>query len=162
MINNIINNINKNKNYIDETIYIIQYPKGKLSVSYGILDNIYEDKKFNFNHKCSTEGGSSGSPILNINNKLIGIHKEGYNNKKNKGTFLNYPIKEFIRIFSIKNKLSFASRVDIKNVSSYIDGADKKSEEEKNEDLEDLRNKMSLLYKENISLKEVVKDLKKK
>ena len=34
IINEIINNINKNKNYIDETIYIIQYPKGKLSVSY--------------------------------------------------------------------------------------------------------------------------------
>ena len=79
IINDIINNNNKNKNYIDKTIYIIQYPKGKLSVSYGILDNIYEDKKYYFNHKCSTEGGSSGSTILNINNKLIGIHKEGTN-----------------------------------------------------------------------------------
>ena len=77
IINDIINNINKNKNYIDETIYIIQYPKSKLSVSYGILNQIYEYKKYNSNHKCSTEGGSSGSPILNINNKLIGIHKEG-------------------------------------------------------------------------------------
>ena len=81
IINDIINNNNKNKNYVDETIYIIQYPKGKLSVSYGILHNICEDKNYNFIHKCSTEGGSSGSPILNINNKLIGIHKEGnYNN----------------------------------------------------------------------------------
>ena len=78
IINDIINNINKNKEYINKTIYIIQYPKGELSVSYGILDQIYEDKKYNFNHKCSTRGGSSGSPILNINNKLIGIHKEGY------------------------------------------------------------------------------------
>ena len=43
---------------------------------------------------------------------------------------------------------------------SHIDEADKKSQE-KIEDLEDLRNKMSLLYNENISLKEVVKDLKK-
>ena len=50
IIKDIVNNINKNKNYIDETIYIIQYPKGKLSVSYGILDGIYEDKKYNFNH----------------------------------------------------------------------------------------------------------------
>ena len=55
------------------------------------------DKKYNFNHKCSTKGGSSGSPILNINNKLIGIHKEGNYNNKNKGLFLNYPIKEFIQ-----------------------------------------------------------------
>ena len=104
IINDIVNNINKNKGYINETIYIIQYPEGELSVSYGILDKIYEDKKYNFNHKCSTRGGSSGSPILNINNKIIGIHKEGNNNKQyNKGTFLNYPIKEFIQLNTINN-----------------------------------------------------------
>ena len=105
IINDIINNINKNKNYLDKTIYIIQYPRGELGVSYGILNIIYEDKKYNFNHKCSTEGGSSGSPILNINNKLIGIHKGGYNNKNNIGTFLNYPIKEFIQLYRKKNEL---------------------------------------------------------
>ena len=105
IINDIINNNNRNDKYKDKTIYIIQYPKGELSVSYGILDNIYEDKKYNFNHKCSTEGGSSGSPILNINNKLIGIHKEGIYNKYNKGTFLNYPIKEYIQLYCKNNLL---------------------------------------------------------
>ena len=97
IINDILNNINKNKEYINKTIYIIQYPENNLSVSYGILNKIYEDKKYNFNHKCSTEGGSSGSPILNLNNKLIGIHKEG-TDKYNKGTFLNYPIKEYTQL----------------------------------------------------------------
>ena len=106
IINDIINNINKNKIYINETIYIIQYPENKLSVSYGLLENIYLDKNYNFNHKCSTKGGSSGSPILNINNIIIGIHKEGnYNNKQyNKGLFLNYPVKEFIQEFK-QNKI---------------------------------------------------------
>ena len=79
--------------------YIIQYPKGKCSVSFGILRDIYEDKNYEFIHKCSTENGSSGSPILNLNNKLIGIHKKG-NKKENKGTFLNYPLKEFIQKYS--------------------------------------------------------------
>ena len=37
-----------NEEYIDKTIYIIQYPENKLSVSYGILENIYMDKKYNF------------------------------------------------------------------------------------------------------------------
>ena len=99
IINYIDNDKDKNKEYRNETIYIIQYPENKLSVSYGILDKIYKDKKYNFSHKCITKGGSSGSPILNINNKLIGIHKEG----NNKGTFLNYPIKEFIQLLNIKN-----------------------------------------------------------
>ena len=104
IMNDILKNKNRNKEYRNETIYIIQYPENKLSVSYGILDKIYEDKKYNFNHKCSTKGGSSGSPILNINNKIIGIHKEGNNNKQyNKGTFLNYPIKDFIQLNTINN-----------------------------------------------------------
>ena len=100
ILKDIINNKNKNKNevYINETIYIIQYPENKLSVSHGILDNIYEDKKYNFKHTCNTKGGSSGSPILNRNNnKIIGIHKEG-TKQYNKGTFLNYPIKAFIEL----------------------------------------------------------------
>ena len=105
-IENNLNMNNNNKEFIDKTIYIIQYPEGELSVSYGILESIYEDKKYNFNHKCSTRGGSSGSPILNINNKIIGIHKEGNNmNKYNKGTFLNYPIKEFIKLNNKNNEI---------------------------------------------------------
>ena len=66
IIENILdNNMNKDSNqvFIGETIYIIQYPEGKLSVSYNILNSIYEDKKYNFNHLCSTKHGSSGSPI---------------------------------------------------------------------------------------------------
>ena len=98
LINDILNNKNNNKELIDKTIYLMQYPEGELSVSFGILHDIYEEKKYNFIHKCSTRGGSSGSPILNLNNKLIGIHKEGIHNKYNIGTFLNYPIKEFISL----------------------------------------------------------------
>ena len=64
IMNDILFNINKIKEYINETVHIIQYPENKLSVSYGVLNDIYENKKYNFNHKCSTRGGSSGSPIL--------------------------------------------------------------------------------------------------
>ena len=48
-------NIELNEEYIDETIYIIQYPEGELSVLYGILNNIYVDKKYSFNHKVQKE-----------------------------------------------------------------------------------------------------------
>ena len=119
IIENILNDKNNNSEFIDETIYVLQYPKGKLGVSFGILDSIPSEKKYNFFHKCSTEGGSSGSPILNSNNKLIGIHKKGgINNKNNKGTFLNYPIKEFIKLnYKNDNKNEI---IDINNMNNYI------------------------------------------
>ena len=82
--------------YVDDTFYIIQYPEGKLSVSYVTINGIYEDKKYKFSHKCNTKGGSSGSPILNLNNKVIGLHT-GSTKNNNLGTFLNYPLNDFIR-----------------------------------------------------------------
>ena len=76
IINDLLFEENNNYLYEDKTIYIIQYPESELSVSYGILENIYMNEKYNFQHKCCTRKGSSGSPILNINNKLIGIIKK--------------------------------------------------------------------------------------
>jgi len=106
IINDILNNINKNKEYKNETLYIIQYPNNKLSTSFGILFELSEEKKYKFYHKCCTNFGSSGSPILNLKNKLIGIHTKGKGGKKgfNIGTFLNFPIKEFIQIYFQNNK----------------------------------------------------------
>ena len=114
ILEDILNNKNNNKEYEDKTIYIIQYPKGKLSVSYGTLRTKFSINNYNFNHFCSTERGASGSPVLNTNNKLMGIHHKGGNNdiNKNKGTFLNYPIKEFIQknfkenLFVINNNIN--------------------------------------------------------
>ena len=76
----------------------MQYPEGKLSVSYGKLENISNDKKYNFFHKCSTKHGSFGSPILNLNNKIIGIHKQGLSNKEN--NYPNYNIKQFSKKYN--------------------------------------------------------------
>ena len=68
-----------NNIYGGKTIYIIQYPESKLSVSYGILNKI--EKGYEFSHLCSTKVGSSGSPILCLNEKkVIGIHT-GYPKK---------------------------------------------------------------------------------
>ena len=106
IIDDIINNNNKNKEFIDKTIYIIQYPESELSVSYGLLDNIYADKNYNFIHKCSTKNGSSGSPIMNMSNKIIGVHKEGYKDEYNIGSFLNEAIKEFIQQFYYHKDIS--------------------------------------------------------
>ena len=59
--------------YPGKSIYILHYPKGKLNASFGIIKTI-DDKK-NICHKCNTEDGSSGSPILSLETfKVIGIH----------------------------------------------------------------------------------------
>ena len=104
ILDDIVTNIdnikeNYNKDYINQTIYIIQYPESELSVSYGVLSNISDDKDNEFIHNANTKEGSSGSPILNMNNKIIGIHKEHIDkNNYNRGLFLNYAIKDFIKI----------------------------------------------------------------
>ena len=56
-----------NNRKINENIYIIQSPKlvnsvKKSSVSYGIITNIQDE--YNIIHKCDTESGPSGAPIL--------------------------------------------------------------------------------------------------
>ena len=82
--------------YEDKSLYVLQYPYGKNAcVSYGLLINIEGN---DIKHTCSTENGSSGSPILNLeNNKVIGIHKEASlsNFNFNKGTLLKFPINDF-------------------------------------------------------------------
>ena len=90
--------------YKQKSIYVLQYPNGKnAAVSYGILKSFDEVNHSNILHNCSTEKGSSGSPILNLEtNKVIGIHKGGsaiFN--FNMGTFLKLPINDFI-----ENKLN--------------------------------------------------------
>ena len=82
--------------YKKTSAYIIQYPNKQLAVSYGIINSL---DKFNIIHLCSTDKGSSGSPILNLsNNKIIGIHKlKSENFNANFGTLLKYPINKFIK-----------------------------------------------------------------
>ena len=144
IIDDIINNKNKNDKFKDESIYIIQYPEGKLSVSYGVLEKISENQKYNFIHKCSTKGGTSGSPILNLtNNKIIAIHKEGKKQNFNLGTFLNFPIKEFI---AQKYSLKQSNNNNIKK-------SDNNNIKKKNNDLviqtQPKRNICSIIYNNN-------------
>ena len=94
---NYLNNL-----YNNNSIYLISYREDKhVVVSYGQPPYINNSE---IRHKCNTKEGSSGSPILLINNqKLIGIH---YGSSKqynyNYGTLLIYSIKEFEKI---KNNL---------------------------------------------------------
>jgi len=71
----------------EDEIYIFQYPNGELSSSKGEIQSI---SGFNYFHTASTEGGSSGSPLLNNDMDVIGIHKAGIRKKRiNIGTNIN-------------------------------------------------------------------------
>ena len=173
IIDDILYNDNKNNKFLDKTVYIIQYPEGELSVSYGILYKINGGEHlFNFIHKCSTKKGSSGSPILNLKNKVIGIHKQGgCKNNLNKGAFLNNSIKEFIKMYKsniigeIKEKNNknqillkeFNSKYTLNIKDNNIDKIDLKGKNMSNEDLKELCkiefNELKYLYlgKNNLS-----------
>ena len=86
--------VKQKSNIEGKTIYILQYPKGDLSVSYGIINKI---KDRTIHHYCNTEKGSSGSPMLLLKNfKIIGIHYgSSQNNDINYGTLIKYAIDEF-------------------------------------------------------------------
>ena len=101
IIDGILNDFDKNKYYLDKALCMIQYIEENLFLSYGILKDINED--YSFKHKCYATEGSSGSPIFNIsNNKVIGIHKSlSRHFAFSFGTFLNYPIKDFIKKYNL-------------------------------------------------------------
>ena len=78
----------KTNKFIDKSIYMIHSNQETLYVSYGLVNDI--GKNHNFVHTCYAFNGSSGSPILNLeNNKIIGIHSST-NANINEGFFLNF------------------------------------------------------------------------
>ena len=81
------NDINK---YKKKEIFILQHPKGKeLHIASGTINNINK-KIYEFEHNLDTDYGSSGSPVILIENcKVIGIHKKRNKDDDNKkGTFI--------------------------------------------------------------------------
>lgn len=100
--------------YSKHSIYCLHYPKGQnIEVSYGILSEIKDNYIF---HNCSTENGSSGSPILSLNSfKVIGIHCGPSSDlSKNQGIFIQNPINEFCGIKTKKFRVKKLYNVDFK------------------------------------------------
>ena len=104
-------NINKKDNFINDiyskkSIYTLHYPEGNsIAVSYGLLLRIKDNSIY---HLCYTEDGSSGAPILSLDNfKLIGIHYGKSNLNYNIGTFIKKPILDFFsKIKKEQNKIN--------------------------------------------------------
>ena len=153
------NKDNLNNKYLELDDEIINYFKLNKNEEESDINNIYSTdsiyliNKSEIFHKCSTKEGSSGSPILLINNqKLIGIHYGCHEKHEfNKGTLLLYSIIEFA---TIKNNLLLINKegkiIDNNENNNYIIG-----EFDINEDNQDVRiiNSYEQFYKENYFLK---------
>ena len=78
--------------YKDVDVFSIEHQNGKdASCASGTILFIYE---YEFDHNIATDKGSSGCPIISLNNNInmlqvIGINKEGYEEYNiNGGTFI--------------------------------------------------------------------------
>ena len=98
--------------YKNKSIYIIHYPNEELSVSYGLIKDIIDNKKIR--HYCNTEKGSSGGPILSLKTfKVIGMHYGGSQTLKlNYGTYIKYGIDEFNKYYKFKNEINIIYKTD--------------------------------------------------
>ena len=118
-----------------KSIYILNYPEDKRLVSYGLMKGVLDSKKID--HFCNTKEGSSGSPILSLNNfKVIGIHYGGLKNnniKVNFGAFIEYVINAFNDKYQNENKNEY------KKYNKVMNSNENKIEEELN--LEEFNNK---------------------
>ena len=85
-------------------IFILQFPKGNdISFSHGIIKLVKDNTIV---HNASTEGGSSGSPIIRRSDKnyVIGLHfASGKKNKENKKSLYNLATN-FVSILNDKKK----------------------------------------------------------
>ena len=104
-----LNNVYASPN--SNSLYIIHYPKGEnIVVSYGILLRI--DNEI-IHHKCNTETGLSGSPIISLNTfKVVGIHSGNTHKNFNKGIFIKYAIN---KLNNEDNEESNSSNNSIRN-----------------------------------------------
>ena len=124
-----LDNKNLNDIYKNKTVYIIHYPNGKEpKYSIDTVSNITDGL---IKHCCTTDFGSSGSPILNLETfNVIGIHRgKSTNFNFNFGIAINLPIIGFNKTkFEIKkdNNLSLLENenksltVKIQNLENEI------------------------------------------
>ena len=98
-IDNDINDLDDEENlnkYENKSIYMIHYPNGNNSLSFGIIEKVNADN-IDIKHLCSSRDGSSGSPIINYNTfKVAAIHTGRHKTKNiNFGKILREPLKDF-------------------------------------------------------------------
>jgi len=75
-----------------QPLYMIQHPSGEpkrvaledCSVTTQKASGSTPSLETDFGHKCDTESGSSGSPILDLSDQVVGLHHMGFDAKTNR------------------------------------------------------------------------------
>jgi len=135
-IDNDINDLDDDgnlKKYENESMYMIHYPNGNNSLSFGTIEKVF-DNNIEIMHLCPSRDGSSGSPIINYNTfKVVAIHTGRHKTKNNNfGKILREPLKEFNdnenklkrekSYASLKSKETIESETNIKkNPISFLE-----------------------------------------
>ena len=115
------NYVNGYNIYKNSDIFTVQHPLGKnAACASGIIVDI---NGFEFDHNISTEPGSSGCPIILLNNNInliqvIGIHKNGSIEENiNGGTFIGEIIDHINKnTINIKNNI-VGNNININNIN---------------------------------------------
>ena len=103
--------------YNNKPGYILGYPcKKECTFSFGKIKVAKGKNKTYIKHFCSTIKGSSGSPIILLENlKCIGVHLQG-SKFSNSGNFLFSSIDSFINIYNKSKK----NKLEIEQKNAYI------------------------------------------
>ena len=115
-------NISNYEIYNQKSVYLVHYPNGKkMEYSPGAIKNISLDN-YIIQHLCSSEIGSSGSPIINLENyKVIGVHKGSKGTFNwNLGTLIKGPIGEFNKLYDSNNYEKIKKYVKIFKVKNVV------------------------------------------
>ena len=126
------------KEYIGKNVFILQHMKG--DDTQCSIGKIIGTKNFEFEHNVDTDLGSSGSPVILIENlNVIGIHKGGSKNRKvNCGAFISILFSEIGDIPSRSKEVIIYNNDNLKNENNnelinVKNNINKKEDENKNE-----------------------------
>jgi len=79
--------IRRSRVSFQEPVRLVHHPRGErkqVSVTHCEIDDVSFTgwtgrKATEFTHRCDSDGGSSGAPILDVEGRLVGLHHLGYN-----------------------------------------------------------------------------------
>ena len=158
------------KLYNKEEIFSIQHPNGgDASIARG---NILGIVGLEFIHNIPTDSGSSGCPIILLNNNInliqvIGIHKNSDTENRKGGTFIGVLINEINKDPFINNKLENINSNNNNNNNNYIIAEININKDDVNKDIKIINSYeeyMKLHYnynlEENLKNEEQIKECK--